>query len=1046
MNRAGTGSVPHGLSFPEVRVVEASAGSGKTYALAKRYVQLILHLTRERNVPPIHTILAITFTNKAAFEMKERILRFLKELALGVMPPEEEQRMLEGIAMAPAEARELAARVIDAILHNYNYFQVETIDKFINSLLVSSAFQLGLTANFRIRTNAREYLALALDELMDDAASDKTLRQAFDDFLTSMLLVEARSAWIPREVILDTLQQLWGEHNTYARNFISPGKVPADMLHVKRRVVEAVQAFAADMPEGVHKTFAKSVTKFALAHQKGFRFSDGLSSYFEPGKGIPATKTLLLEARHEELWAVIEKGFVAAAELEVRHLYDPYVRLWECARQYLERMCVREDIMFLGELNAKARQVYAEGVAPEELYYRLSTRFEHYLFDEFQDTSRLQWENLCVLPEDGIAKGGTLFYVGDKKQAIYSFRGGDTRLFDDVRAQYAAPGYHPSCEILNTSRRSHRSIVHFNNSVFALDNLERLMHAVGKDERCLLPVRAQDRDELRRVYAGAAQEVVITEPEGCVRVEWLEGSGKDEVFDDARTRLLLRLADLRQRFAWRDIGILVRKNDHVEEVTRWLLEAEPPIPSSSERTLDIKGHLLLREVTSFLHFIAAPVDDAAFGEFILGRIFAAVSGLTGEIIQDFILVWRQERKGYLYTAFRSRFPEVWDGLIDDFFSHAGLYPLYETVVSFYRRMGILGNFRGDQAFFMHFLELVKKKETEFPDLVPFLEHYDQLEGTELFVDVPGSDAVSVMTVHKAKGLEFRAVILPFLTMALTKGSSAAQKALNYVLKPEADGLALYHFNKHHTPYSVLAEELDVEARMGLFFSELNNVYVALTRAACELHVFIPARAGNGVNLARYLVPEALYAVGEPALVYPQKHKDSGDRPRELLPSVCRDWIAFLNDEFMDDQALSARPERLLGEAYHAVLARIGVVLPDGSDAAIDAALTPPVDAAMREHLRGFLRTEAVRPFFETVGADVLTEQECVDRRGHTRRVDRIIVTSREVTVVDFKLTRAAEGSGGDQVRAYMDICGEIYPGRTVKGYLIFIREAAVVEV
>ncbi|MEI8011658.1 MAG: UvrD-helicase domain-containing protein, partial [Candidatus Omnitrophota bacterium] len=455
MNKGGAGSDPRGLSFPEVRVVEASAGSGKTYALAKRYVQLVLYLTRERKTPPIHTILAITFTNKAAFEMKERILRFLKELALGLMPPEEERRMLEGIGMPSAEAKQLAAKVIDAILHNYNYFQVETIDKFINSLLVSSAFQIGLTANFRIKTNAREYLALSLDELMDDAVSDKTLRHAFDDFLTSMLLVEARSAWIPREVVLDTLEQLWGEYNTYARHFIPPAKVPADMISVKQRVVEAVQAFAADMPEGAHKTFIKSVTGFAQAHQKGFRFSQGLSAYFEPGKNIPLTKALVLEARHEDLWAVIQKGFAAAAELEVRHLYDPYVRLWEYARQYLERMCVREDIMFLGELNAKARQVYEEGVAPEELYYRLSTRFEHYLFDEFQDTSRLQWENLRLLPEDGIAKGGTLFYVGDKKQAIYSFRGGDTRLFDDVRAQYTAPGYHPSCEVLSTSRRGH---------------------------------------------------------------------------------------------------------------------------------------------------------------------------------------------------------------------------------------------------------------------------------------------------------------------------------------------------------------------------------------------------------------------------------------------------------------------------------------------------------------------------------------------------------------------------------------------------------------
>jgi len=1043
--------VPHGLAFPEVRVVEASAGSGKTYALAKRYVQLVLHLTRERTVPPIHTILAITFTNKAAFEMKERILRFLKELALGVMPPEEERLILEGIGMPSGEAREFASKVIDAILRNYNYFQVETIDKFINSLLVSSAFQIGLTANFRIKTNAREYLALALDELIDDAASDKVLRRAFDDFLTSMLLVEARSAWIPRDVVLDTLEQLWGEYNTYARDFVPPGKVPADMISVKRKVVAAVRDLAADMPEGAHKTFVKSIAGFVQAHQNGFRFAQGLSGYFEPGKDIPATKSLVLLPRHHDLWAAIQKGFMEAADLEVNHVYDPYVRLWEYVRRHLVGMCLREDIMFLGELNARARQVYEEGVAPEELYYRLSTRFEHYLFDEFQDTSRLQWENLCVLPEDGIARGGTLFYVGDKKQAIYSFRGGDTRLFDDVRARYAAPGYHPSCEILNTSRRSHRSIVTFNNSVFSLDNLEALMRAPGRDGAALVPARADDFDELRRVYAGAAQEVVQPDPEGCVRVELLEGSGREEVSEDARRRLMARLADLRTRFAWRDIGILVRKNDQVEEVTRWLLEADPPIPSSSERTLDIKEHLLLREVTAFLHFLAAPVDNAAFGEFIQGRIFGAAAGMPPEAVQDFILAWRQERKGYLYTAFRSRFPEIWENLIDDFFSHAGLYPLYETVASFYRRLGVVENFPGDQAFFMHFLELVKKKEVEFPDMASFLEHYDALEGSELYVDVPGGDTVQVMTVHKAKGLEFRVVILPFLTMSLSRGASSGKKALNYVLRPGEDGLALYHFNACHTRYSLLAEELDVEERMAVFFSELNNVYVALTRAACEMYVYVPPRAGKGVNLARHLFPAPLLSVGEPAAGYPRKDRDAGPAPVELAPCACRDWIAFLNDEFMDARALFARAECRTGEAFHAVLARIGAVPAGGLDAALEAALAVPTalgteEAGMREPLRRLLADERVRPFFEAGDARVLTEQECVDRFGRTRRVDRLLVNPDSVTVIDFKLSRAAEEAGGEQVQAYMGILREIYPGRRVRGYLVFIGESAVVEV
>lgn len=1044
--------VPSPFELPEVRVVEASAGSGKTYALARRYVQIILHLARNPGLrPPIHSILAITFTNKAAFEMKERILRFLKELALEVMDAGEREELLKDLSMTAQEARDTARSVIDTVLRNYNYFQVETIDKFINALLVSSAFQIGLTANFHIKTSSRDHLALALDELIDEASVDPAVRKTFDDFLTSMLLVEARSAWIPKDVILDTVQQLFGEYNTYACGFARHGLTPQDLITAKSAVIADVKAFVERMPEGLDIRFVKGLARFVEAHERAFRFNDKISSYFEKGKGIAWKKGAAVSAWHEDQWARIQKGFVKAADLEVRHLYDPYVEIFARVREKLIRRCLREDIIFLQELNTKARLIYEEGIAPEELYYRLSTRFEHYLFDEFQDTSLLQWENLRLLPEDAIAKGGSLFYVGDKKQAIYSFRGGDTRLFDEVRAQYADPGYHPVSLRLSKSRRSLKSIVELNNQVFRLSNLERFMRLQNKDGKYVVPARQEDFEELRRVYEGAAQEVVRTFAEGCVRVAGLEGGNKDEVRAAARARVMPLIKDLATRFSLRDIGILVRKNDDVEEVTRWLLEEG--IPSSSERTLNIKEHVLIGEVVAFLKFVCSPIDNGSFAQFILGDIFGKFSHIRREEVQDFILDWRRKKSSsYLYMAFREAFPAPWKDLIEDFFKNAGLYPFYETLASFYRRTGALGNFPGEQGFLMHLLDLVKAKEEDFPDMRSFLDHYETLEGEELYVDVAGGDAVQIMTVHKAKGLEFQAVVLPFLTMSLDRKSGASKKALAYTLRPGEDGLALYHFNDTHTKYSDFAEELSVEEEMKVFFGELNNMYVALTRAACEMYVFLPPKSGTGRNLACDLIPPELYGLGAPAGHYPKKKNDDAGEPCELLPSGCLDWIEFLREEFGGADELLRHEEKNTGRMFHQILEQITVLEERTAGEAIRKAVgAAPGDSlplSLEERvarIEAFVRAPAIRPFFFTDAQAVLCEKEFVDRAGNARRMDRVIVFDREVWVVDFKLDVLGE-SGRSQVQAYKEILTDIFPGKTVKGFLVSLAALNVREV
>ncbi len=705
-------SSPAVFHSPEIVVVEASAGSGKTYALARRYVRLILHLSRDSRVPPpIHAILAITFTNKAALEMKERILRFLKLMALDRMPAGERADMLEGLRMTPEEARETAGRVMETILSGYNYFQVQTIDRFIRTLLVGSAFDIGLTGAFRIRTDDREYMELAIDEVIDEAARNALLRHDLEAFLTNMLLVEARTAWIPREVVADTVVKLFAHYNSYGIDFAEPTVLPEDIWKLKSHIVAEVKSFAAAMPEGANATFAKGVAKFAERHKKAFRFS-GLGKSFTCAE-IRMNKGNVPSEEQQTAWHGIHQDFRRAAELEMKHLCDPYVKLFGHARERFNALCLKDDVVFLSQLNIRAGDL--KGVAPLEMYYRLSTRFSHYLLDEFQDTSFLQWDNLKALPEDAIARGGTLFYVGDKKQAIYSFRGGDTHLFDNIRDEYKAGRYHVEDGQLGDNHRSQPAIVNFNNEVFSLSNLEAMMRgARNKDDEPIIPARTVDFRELARVYGTARQIAARKGPEGAVRVEGLSGSNAEETKAAALERTVAILRDLQARgFLWKDVAILVRKNDEVALFTRGLLEAG--FPACSERTLNIKEHPHVEEILALLTFLESPVEDDAFAMAVEGELFLQASGLSVDAVRDMILEWRQDRSaGYLYRTFACQFPAVWKELLEPFFRHVGLVPLYELVSSVYRAWRVFDYFTASRAFLMHLLGLVQSTEEDHP--------------------------------------------------------------------------------------------------------------------------------------------------------------------------------------------------------------------------------------------------------------------------------------------------------------------------------------------
>jgi len=1040
------------LEFPEVRVVEASAGSGKTFALARRYVQLVLDARASSHDLPIRTILAITFMKKASFEMKQRILAFLKGLALQSMPAHEAADILAPTGLDADEASRRAFEVMETVIHHYNFFQVQTIDSFINALLSGCAFKIGLSARFQIRQNPRNDLAASLDRLIEHAMHDPRMMDLFTNFLDQYLLLENKGSWFPKKDILGLLNALYHQQNSYGMEFVTHAEAPG-VLEQMAGVLRTMRRLKEILPVKTHATFRKTFEKFLTQYTSAFDF-DRVSDFFLKD-AFPATGGEEPSAEVQELWDDIQSRLGVLAESEAAQLFDPYVAVFRELMKEFQARAARDDVLFMEELNRRARALFDEGgITVEELYYRLAMRFRHYMIDEFQDTSRLQWGNLMMMVEEALSTGGSLFYVGDKKQAIYGFRGGEVELFDEVQEDFRH--FHVRPERLTRNYRSYEAVVKFNNAVFDLENLNRFIAAreemdgekKGRRQTAFV-FQDSEHQRLASTFAHCAQDFRDDRQGGHVACCRIEGARRQERDEATRQQVVTLLTDLHRRFAWKDIAVLTRKNSEVEQVTGWLMEAG--IPVKSERTVNMTENFVVQELMAFLTFLNSPIDDLAFGRVIQGEVFCAAAGLTPDQTRTFLFDLRlrdaaRRGQGALYREFRKAFPEVWDRLIAPFFRSTGFYPLYELFVSILTEWRVLEHFGDQCGFVMKLLEVMKRYEEERCDLISFLEYFDGMRADEAFVNVAELDSVEILTTHKAKGLEFKVVILPFAAMQIKPGtrSSAGDGELgqrSFMMNRTGGGMELLRIKEKYLGYSDRLYRIYRAQAVEALFSELNNVYVAFTRAREEMYIFVPERSGSGFNILNLLIPETLWSDGEtgiqsldPADPVPAQANTEASPGVTVLPvSRYRDWMGYLADEFLPEHKTPQRSLRARrGERLHEHLAAAR------TSEDLDRLLASlPADAPEGPTLAGVRQAPALQFLFDP-GAQILTEQEIVDRRGFVKRVDRLILRDDEVLVADYKSTRSSQGSDHAQVQEYVRLVADLYPERRVRGVLVYL--------
>ena len=297
---------------PRVYVVEASAGSGKTYALSKHYINLLLG--KDSHPKQIENILAITFTNKAASEMKERILDTLRKIALDKFSdPEEKNSILEGIP-DKTSIQKRAQDLIDHILANYNFLQVQTIDSFINKILISCAFRLDISSNFDIKDDHKPLLLYSLDECIDKADHNKSTRDIFNNFLRQYLYLENKTGWMPKKDILNLINSMYSQKNIFGKNFLKFDLKGENILISKRALLKLYKNLNDKITPDINGTFRNVLKNFVLENTDNFDFADIISRKSLLKNELPVLKTKTIPNGLNKLWAVIHKVLIRVSK------------------------------------------------------------------------------------------------------------------------------------------------------------------------------------------------------------------------------------------------------------------------------------------------------------------------------------------------------------------------------------------------------------------------------------------------------------------------------------------------------------------------------------------------------------------------------------------------------------------------------------------------------------------------------------------------------------------------------------------------------------
>lgn len=1070
---------------PRLLVYKASAGSGKTFTLAVQYIRQLIE-----DPYSYRRILAVTFTNKATTEMKERILSQLYGIATSLKSSDGYlKEIMKTSNKSVDEIRKAADTALKNIIHDYSRFRIETIDSFFQSVMRNLARELELGANMTIELNNGDVLSDAVDSMIEKLdrmsptlywlleyieeriADDKRWnvsseikgfgRNIFDEeYIEKGVALREKlkdTKFIPqyrkklqekRESILDTMKG-FNEHFQEILN--ANGLTPADLKNGARGIGSYFNKIASGkLSNDVrNSTVEKCLEGAENWTTKTSPYKDTIISL--------ANQVLIQVLNDAENTRMSSNKVLNSCDMSLRYLNN--LQLLMRIDSEVREQNLSHNRFLLSDTNALLHSIIREGDA-SFVYEKIGTTIDTVMIDEFQDTSRMQWENFHLLLEESLAQKEGSMIVGDIKQSIYRWRNGDWKILAGLDKDRS---FRLNSKTLDTNWRSEANIIAFNNDIFtSACKVLNERHKADEGEDCT---------QLLDAYSDVRQKTSKNTKEGYIKLSFLKNS-EEHPYTDTTMELLAEEVDslVKKGVRVNDIAILVRKNKSIPAIADYF-DKNTPYRVVSDEAFRLDASLAVCMLIDGLRYISEPTDRIA-----CARLAVAYQKEILKKDVDYNTVLLNSVEDYLPAEFRLMLPEM------------SLMPLYELLEKLFVifRMDMIEE---QDAYLCAFYDAVTEyMQNNSSELTSFLTYWSE---TLYAKTIPSGEisGIRILSIHKSKGLEYHTVLLPFCDWKMEN------ETYNHMLwcrinEADADKEPFCELDLTPVNYSsAMAESYFSdsyrEERLQLWVDNLNLLYVAFTRACKNLIVWCKDEQKDTVSkLLRESIdcmkeikmtcnmPELdeedeenkeendepiVYEYGEICISGEKKKSDSTNR-LVAKPDAVNVKIESLETEIDfkqsnrsadfirgdEDEEENLRSQYIRqGQLLHTLFASIDTK--EDLTAAIERLLFEGViESAEKaqeiyEIAEKALNLDEVKDWYS---GEWTLYNECSiiynDEQGNmqTRRPDRVMMKGKEVIVVDFKFGKK-KPEYSTQVREYMSLLSEM--GYTdIKGYIWYV--------
>ena len=1075
-------------------VYKASAGSGKTFRLVVEYLKLILD-----NPFNYRHILAVTFTNKATNEMKSRILKELNLIANGKKSATIEVLKKE-TNKSEQFIRERAHQVLKNILHDYNRFSINTIDSFTQKVIKSFNRELGISPNFTVELDTDMILEEAVARLFANIGNNKNLLHWLQEYSRERIeenhsqRLDADIKKLGAELFKERFQVFFPEddESVYTRDNLNS-------------FVKEIKQLKASFEQTLKNKGGKAVDEMEIAGLKPADFSGGANRSvgatlvkLANGDMPNFTKTVREAAEDAEKWAAKSnkqrEEIIAIVEQKLRPLLLDIVAYFDQNfAQYNTTIAVLKQIRTLGiliDLKDEIKELLHEkGILPLSdsnlllskiigqsdspfVYEKIGNYYKHFMLDEFQDTSGLQWRNFKPLVLNSLAEGHNNLIVGDVKQSIYRWRNSDWNILAE-QLKYDFSDAQRKEENLEFNFRSDRNIIDFNNTIFEalLNEFENRIFNPEDDLKNHLP-------RFKNIYSEFVQKTgnESAEKQGYIETNFLPA---EDFIDDSSQKLIEQVKTLQDKgINAEDIAILIRKNSEGTRIIEAFLNAAK-LEENKKYNLSVlsneslflhasKGVVFIIQVIEMLVDPANPINKATLLYMWMTWLKPALKqkgiSLNPTEAQQ-VLLFDAESDWKLDTDFEEQFDVELGELQEKIKQKVLLASLDEAVTKIAALSGLF-NLEAELPFIQTLIDKCGELKTSLSNDLSNLLFWWHEKGFKTSVNINEEvSAIRLLTVHKSKGLEFKAVLLPFFNWKSEPGTNQlpilwcqprSGPFNQFPLLPVQAGSAMKE--------SEFAPEY-FEEKVNNYIDTMNLVYVAFTRAKSILMINCPEPGirKNGDEIASSSVDYLLYRAVQSlpmveqfeesynedsktfsfGSIIPDKTKTENSKTLKIEHYAYNDFsdrirLRLSGEDFLIEST-DHHSEKNTGKLVHEILSQIeskNDVHTACTKAFKEGKITEDELTEIENIINKNLELADVKPWFDSSykilnERDLLTETKLL-------RPDRIMYSGDSAIVVDYKTGEKIPTKYQKQVESYAQTLKQS-GFKKVSGYLWYLN-------